>query len=242
MAKKTKPRLSVFIPCYNEEENIAAVVGSIIDVVPKYCLNYEIIIINDTSKDKTGEIAERLSRRYKKLKVFHNKNNLGFGGSYWKGVEKTRFEYALMVWGDYGHSKKSLHDTLSKMGKYDVVIPNYTNLETRSWQRRLLSLTYTLVVNLITGFSIRYYNGAVLYRADLLKNLPRKSKGFGFQAEILAYVLNRGTSCIQIDTLRSNVPDGPTSAFKPKNIADVARSLWWLFWQFRILPYLRKIR
>lgn len=226
--------LSVVIPAHNEEKNIRNSIASVLSIVPKYCKNFEIIVINDKSRDKTGQIINQLAKVSKNIRAYHNKQNLGFGGTYWKGVNLAKFEYCMMVWGDNAHTAQSLHMILSKIGQADVIIPNYTNIETRTGLRRNISRLFTLIVNLTAGLNIKYYNGTTLYKTQLLKKIPRTSTGFGFQAEVLGYILKNGASYVEVDTLRRNIPDGPTTAFKLKNFINVAKGLLWLFWKFRI--------
>lgn len=232
MSTKT---LSVIVPAYNEEENLSASVKSILRIAPKYIKKLEIIIINDGSLDKTGRIAQNLAKSDQRIKVFHNKKNCGMGYTYWRGVENARYDNTMLVWGDYAHTDESLRKILNFLGKYDVVIPNYTNMNTRTWQRRMVSKTFTFLVNLITGHSIKYYNGSTLYATSYLKRFPRKSTGFGYQAEVLAFVLKNGASFLQVDVKRRNLPDGTTVAFRIKNILSVLVSLWWIFYQYRII-------
>ena len=225
--------LSILIPAFNEEKNIEKTFKSLLDIVPKYCSKFEIIIINDGSKDKTGEIAEQLSKGNRRVRVIHNNPNRGFGGSYWRGVENAKFEYTMMFWGDNAHTAQSIHTILSHLDQFDVVIPNYTNMNTRTVFRRNLSKLFTKLINLAAGLDVKYYNGTTLYKTKLLKNVPRKSTGFGFQAEVLAYVLKKGASYLQVDVLRKNKPDEKSSAFKIKNILNVISSLFWLLVQFQ---------
>ncbi len=223
-----KASLSVIIPAYNEQKNIEGTIKSVLGVVPKYCDDYEIIVVNDSSGDNTGKIIERLASKNKKIKPVHNKKNLGFGGSYWRGVKKAKFEYCMMVWGDNAHTPQSLHKILSHLGKFDVVIPYYTNMHTRTRKRRLISSIFTKVVNILSGFPIKYYNGTTLYKTKLIKNFKRKSVGFGFQAEALTYLLSQKATYCQVGVLRRPLPDEKTKAFKIKNIINVGKSILWL--------------
>lgn len=226
---KGAKKISIVVPAYNEEENIKDVVKSLVKVLPRYCGAYEIIIIDDASTDATSKIIDALAIKNKHIRPIHNKTSKGFGGSYWTGVNLARHEYCMMVWGDNGHTEKSLIDILSNLGKYEVVIPNYINVETRTPARRFISKAFTALVNLITGLRVDYYNGTTLYKTKLLKTLRRRSSGFGFQAEVLVMVLKNGVSFLQVQTLRTSVLDGPTAAFKVKNIISVIKSLCFLF-------------
>lgn len=233
--------LSVIVPAYNEEKNLEKTLKSLLKIVPIFCKKYEIIIINDGSRDKTLKIAKYYSKKNKHIKAIDNKVNLGMGVSYWKGVKAAKNNYVILVWGDCAHTDSSLRKILKQLGKYDVVIPNYTNMETRTFKRRLLSKIFTYLINFITALDVKYYNGTTLYLKKYVDIMPRKSIGFGYQAELLAHALKNGASFIQVDVLRRNAPDGVTAAFKLKNILNVCKSLMWLFWRFRILPIIKMV-
>ncbi len=235
-----KNNLSVIVPAFNEEENLENSVKSILRIVPEFCNDFEIIIINDGSKDETYKIANRLAGN-KKIKVIHNSKNKGMGYSYWRGVGKAKYDYIMLVWGDYAHTDASIKKILSYINKYDVVIPYYTNTESRTIQRRIISTIFNRVVNFITGLSIRYYNGSTLYATSFIKKIPRHSHGFGYQAEILAYTIKQGAKYVEVGVERRNIPDGVTAAFAIKNISDVMNSLLWLLKEFRLLPLKRMI-
>lgn len=224
------------MPAYNEEKNLAGTLKSLLKVTPDYCKKYEIIVVNDGSVDNTLKIAQSYAEDNKNIKVLDNKINLGMGISYWKGVKAAKNDYVILVWGDCAHTDSSLRKILTGLGKYDAVIPNYTNMETRTFKRRSLSKIFTYVINLITSLDVKYYNGTTLYLKKYVSDMPRKSVGFGYQAELLAHVIKSGASYTQVDVLRKNAPDGVTAAFRFSNIMNVFKSICWLTWKFRIIP------
>lgn len=227
--------LSVIVPAFNEGKNIEKTLKSLLKVVPVYCRKYEIIVINDGSNDNTLQIADEYAKKHKNIRVINNKVNLGMGASYWKGIKAAKNNYVILVWGDCAHTDSSLRKILKYIGKYDIVIPNYANMETRTFKRRTLSKIFTMVINLIASLDVKYYNGTTLYLKKLVLDCPRRSTGFGYQAELLAHAIKSGASYTQVNVLRKNIPDGVSAAFKLKNIWNVCKSVAWLFWQFRIL-------
>lgn len=220
-----RKRLSVIVPAFNEAGNIKGAVSKIHSIVPKFCSNYEIIIINDGSRDKTGAIADKIAQADKKVRVLHNQENKGMGYSYFRGVKEARFEYLIIVFGDDDHPAESIANILSKIGKADIVIPFYTNLHlSKTWLRHVISITYTHIVNYITDLKIGYYNGITLHKTALVRSVPMKSTGFGFQAEIIVHLLENSASYIEVDVLNDDRKTGGSAAFKLKNIVSVAKS------------------
>ena len=225
-----KKRLSVIVPAYNEEKNITSVVSRIHKVAPTYCTDYEIIIVNDQSYDNTGNIIDDLARKDKKVKSFHNKINLGFGGSYLKGLKNTQFEYVMLVVGDNTNPVCSLRKIISQIGKADMIVPYYVNFnKTKTLFRYLLSISFTHLINLLTGLSFRYYNGISLHRTDLVRSIPNISTGFGFSAEMVVYLAKKEATYIEVGIINEDEKTDASTALKFKNIIKVLRSLYRLY-------------
>lgn len=220
-----KKRLSVIVPAYNEAGNIENAVKRIHSIIPAYCREYEVIIINDGSHDNTGKIINSLAKKDKRIRPLHNDVNQGMGYSYFRAMKEAKFEYIMIIFGDDDHPSESIQNILSKMGQADVVIPFYTNLHlSKTWIRHVISITYTHIVNYLTGLKVGYYNGITLHKKSLLMQVPIKSTGFGFQAETIVHLLKNGASYVEVDILNNDRKTGGTAAFKLKNIISVARS------------------
>lgn len=221
-----KPNLSIIIPAFNEAGNIQGTVEKVNLIVPEFCSNYQIIIVDDGSTDKTGKIAEKISGKNKKVEVLHNLKNKGLGFSYFKAVKHARHEYVIIIFGDNDHPAESIKTIISKIGQADIIIPFYTNLHlSKTWLRHLISVSYTHLINYISGLKIGYYNGITLYRTDLVRGYLAKSTGFGFQAELLVYLILSGATYVEVNTTNEERKSGSTQAFKFTNFLDIMKSL-----------------
>lgn len=225
-----KKRLSVVVPAYNEENNIESVVARLNKVAPLYCEDYEVIIVDDKSRDNTGRIIDNLAKKDKKVKAVHNKVNLGFGASYQKGLKNARFEYVMLVVGDNTNPVYTLKKIISQIGKADIIVPYYTNFhETKTRLRYLLSITFTKLINLITGLSFRYYNGLSLYQTKGVRSVPDISTGFGFSAEMLVYLVKRGATYREVAVINEDEKKDVSTAFKLRNIIKVLNSIYRIY-------------
>ena len=74
---KFEESLSVIIPAYREEGNLPNTIGETVENARKVCRDFEVIIVNDGSPDKTGEVADSLAKKYKEVRVIHHKKNKG---------------------------------------------------------------------------------------------------------------------------------------------------------------------
>lgn len=92
MAILTK-ELSVFFPTYNEEKNIEKVVNDAIKILQEVAGKWEIIIVEDGSKDKTPEVADKIAKKDRRIRVIHHKPNRGYGGALKTGFSKAKYEW-----------------------------------------------------------------------------------------------------------------------------------------------------
>lgn len=229
-------RFSIIIPAFNEEGNLENAVSGLCGLLEKEsALNdYEILIFNDCSSDRTGEIADMLARSSRGIKVVHNPKNMGLGYNFWEGVRLAHGDYVTWFPGDNENIQESFMDTLRNAGKADVVVSYTSNPEVRSRIRRTVSRYYTMMNNLLFNLNLRYYNGLCVYKREALLSLPKVENSFAFAAEILIRLLKSGASHIEVPARIRERPSGQSAAFALKNIAKVVSKISRLFWEIRI--------
>lgn len=141
--------ISFIVPALNEEQVIEEVARQIWTAVDPLLDHYEIILINDGSADRTGEIMDRLGQELPNLRVLHHQTNLGLGASYQHGVREAQLDYVMMLCGDGGLPASSLPAIIAKVGTADMVVPYITNLQRiKTPSRYLVSRVYTGLLNL----------------------------------------------------------------------------------------------
>lgn len=92
--------LSVFFPAYNEEGNIKKTVNDAKKVLLEMAEKWEIIIVDDGSKDRTGKISDQLAKEDKRIKVIHHKPNRGYGGALKSGYENAKYKWVAFADAD----------------------------------------------------------------------------------------------------------------------------------------------
>lgn len=113
-------KLSVIIPAYNEEKSIISTLEKIISYLKNQDYDYEVIVINDGSNDKTGELVE--GKQHPNLKLLHHLKNLGKGAAIKTGVKEASGDLILFMDADYSTSIEEVEKFLPKAGEYDVII------------------------------------------------------------------------------------------------------------------------
>jgi glycosyltransferase involved in cell wall biosynthesis len=233
MEKKKSFSLSVIVPSYNEEENLEATIQGVSKILEGTTDDYEFIIVNDCSTDKTAEIADRLMSTNSHVRVHHNAINQGLGYTYRKGVQLAKNDFVILVPGDNEVRPESVRDILGSLGSADIILSYPENVYLRPWLRQVLSLTYTAVLNWISGYQVAYYNGLILYRRKVLQGTTFVTNGFAFQAEILVQLLKQGYSFHQVP-FKLNYSSSRLTALRIKNVVTVIYTVCRLAMTYRL--------
>lgn len=188
---------SIIVPAYNEEENIQNAVESVIRACKSVTRDYEIVVVDDGSSDATGEIMEGLSKKNPKIKILHNKKNMGFGCAFRRGIEKASKEYIGGFPGDNDMSWQSLKKILLHAGEADIVSSYMSNPQARSFWRRMASRSYVLFMNLLFLLNLHYYNGHFVAKTKLLKKLNLRSSGIVVLGEVKVLLLKKENGSIK---------------------------------------------
>ena len=185
--------LSVIIPCYNEEKLVKKTISEVLKAI-KFCKikKYEIIFIDDGSKDGSLEIVRKSFKKSKKIRIYKNEKNFGIGYNFFRGVSKSKGKYLILIPSDNSHPASEISKILKFINsEYDIVTTYYSNNNQRSFFRNLFTLIYTPFLNFLYGTNFPYFNGLTLYKLKDLKSLKFKNSSFSYQIEIFVYLFHK---------------------------------------------------
>lgn len=214
--------LSIIIPALNEENLIRATYLEVREAMANKH-HYEIIFIDDGSTDQTLKIMQKIKSNDPNIKILKHSVNQGLGASYFAGVRNTSANYVVMVPADNSFPASSLKKLFEHVGNTDILIPYHTNAAVaRNIVRNIISKIFTGVINFSTRQSIPYYNGTVVHRSSLIKNVKVQPKGFSYQAEIIIELLGKGYSFQTLGIEITERKGGSSRAFSKKNIVETS--------------------
>jgi glycosyltransferase involved in cell wall biosynthesis len=189
--------ISVFLPCYNEQENVARTVGKAVQVLEKLGVDYEIIIVDDGSGDDTGRIADGLAVENDRIRVVHHQRNLGYGAALQSGFGAATKELVFYTDGDGQFDIGELPSLLVLMEQFDIVSCFRVNRQD-SFVRKINAWCWTKLVCFLFGMKIRDIDCAFkLYKRKIFDDITLKSTGALIDAEVLARAINKGYSVTQ---------------------------------------------
>jgi len=153
--KKLK-ELSVFFPAYNEEKNIEETVTKAKKILPKIAKKWEIIIINDGSKDDTGRIITKLAKKDKRIRAIQHKVNRGYGAAFKSGLYAAKCEWITFTDSDGQFDFSEISKFIEKQEKTsaDMVIGYYKKRQV-SQMKIITSKMWELVVFVLFGLKVR---------------------------------------------------------------------------------------
>jgi glycosyltransferase involved in cell wall biosynthesis len=218
------PTFGFVIPCFNEEDNVGVTVGSVREAMGARG-DYEIILVNDASTDRTLERMQALAAADSRIRILDNPVNLGFGGSYKRGAKDAIATYVMMLPGDDGFPAQSIAEIISHAGEADIIIPIVTNRGARHWLRAFASKGFTTLLNWAFWLDVGYYNGAVLQRNELLRTIEITTNSFAYQAEALVKLIARGATYKHCYVSIQERAAGRSSALGLKNQIAVWRTI-----------------
>lgn len=213
----SKIKFSVVIPAYNEEKRLPKTLPSYIDGLDKTGKEYEIILVDDGSKDKTADFLEESAKEYKQIKPIYLKPNKGKGGAVQAGMMATQGEYVLMVDADNTTPIEEVIELEKALENgADIAIGSrYIQgsrvLTLQPLYRRLISRFGNLLIQLLLLPGIKDTQcGFKLFKQKDVKGIFSKQtiNGFGFDIEILTIAKGQGKKIVEVPVTWKN--DGDT--------------------------------
>jgi len=219
--------LTVVVSCYNEAPYIIGTLDAVRSAAAEAGLAYEIIVIDDASRDDSPRIvADYIAANPDERIVLRvNRANKGLAQNYLDAAFLGCGKYYRLICGDNAEPRDSIVTVFKAIGNADIIIPYYATAEGKSLRRRVISKSYTWMLNLITGNRLHYYNGlAVHLRHNVMRWHPN-THGFGFQADILCLLLDLGFTYEEVEILTIEQRRGRSNALTFRNLLSVAHTL-----------------
>ncbi len=184
--------LSVFFPCYNEEGNVERVVTRAVEVLDGLVREWDIIVVDDGSRDRTGEIADRLAAADPRVGVVHHRTNGGYGMALRSGFAAATKEYVFYTDGDGQFDIAELDGFLAQRHTADILSGVRVKRQD-PLMRRVNAACWSWLVRHVLRFRCKDVDSAFkLYRREMFGRMELQSTGALIDAEILARATRLG--------------------------------------------------
>ena len=223
--------LSVIIPCYNEEDILVKNVGKISEVLDKSTLRYEIILVDDCSKDRTVELAKEIVKNDSKIKMICHKVNMGRGKAVEDGIAKSRGRVAGFLDIDLqvpAHYIIPLFIELENGADVATALRVY-DIRLHMLHRFILSKGYNTLFNLMLRTPIKdSETGYKFFKRDkVLSVIPEiKDKHWFWDTEVMVRSFLKGLVIKEVPCLCIREEEQKSTVKVFKDVLDYFRNIW----------------
>ena len=233
------PALSFFFPAHNEAENIEALVAEALEVLPRLADQFEIIAVDDGSKDATPRLADELAAKHPQVHVVHHEVNRGYGGALRSGFRAARYDLVCFTDGDRQFHIEDLGRLLERQAGADRpdIVVGYRIKRADPFVRLAYARSYRLALRIFFGLKVRDPDCACkLFRRAALEGIRVESEGGFLSGELLVKLLKRGRSIAEVGVPHYPRVAGKQTGANPKVVLRAVRD----FWRLRLQLWFRR--
>lgn len=217
--------LSVVLPAYNEEEAIAHTVHQVLDTLAAWGLDFEVIVVDDGGRDRTGVILDTMAGANPCVRVIHHEVNQGYGAALVSGLEAVTKDLAFFMDSDGQFDIRDLERFFPLIGAYDAVL-GFRVKRQDTWMRKVNAWGWKMLVGMVFGVYVRDVDCAFkLYPAKFFREHTLETRGAMINTEILYKFTRAGYTYTQLGVHHLPRRGGKASGAKPAVILRAFREL-----------------
>lgn len=221
--------LSIFLPSHNEEANVERVVRGFLAEGPRLTDHFEVIVVDDGSRDRTGEIADRLAASDPHVKVVHHQINRGYGAAVTSGIRAATYPWVLLCDGDGQFDPRDVELLAARTDDCDAIVGR-RGRRADHLMRRINGKAWTILVRLLFGIRIRDVDcGFKLFRREFLESMELHAKGAMISTELMARLAGRGARIAEVEVSHLPRLAGEQSGANLRVIGRAFKELYTLY-------------
>jgi glycosyltransferase involved in cell wall biosynthesis len=225
-------RLSYFFPAHNEEANLGGLVEEALATLPRLAESFEVIIVNDGSRDGTGRIADELTAAHPGVvRAVHHPTNLGYGAALRSGFRAASHDHVAFTDGDRQFRVEDVGRLIDRLAESDApdVVVGYRIKRADPIVRTVYARCYRLANRIFFGLKVRDVDCACkLFRRAALDGIGVESGGAFFSAELLIKLRAAGRTIAEVGVPHYPRTAGSPTGAKPSVIFRAVRDFWFL--------------
>ena len=225
-------RLSYFFPAHNEEANLAGLVEEAIETLPDLADSFEIVIVDDGSRDATGRIADELAIAHPGVvRAVHHPTNLGYGAALRSGFRAAQHDHVAFTDGDRQFRVADLGRLIERIVGQDApdVVVGFRIKRADPLVRTVYARAYRLANRIFFSLRVRDVDCACkLFRREALDGLGVESGGAFFSAELLIKLQAAGRTVAEVGVPHYPRTAGSPTGARPAVIFRAVRDFWLL--------------
>ena len=226
------PRLSYFFPAHNEEANLEGLVAEALETLPTLADTFEIIAVDDGSRDGTPALADALSAAHPDVvRVVHHPTNLGYGAALRSGFGAARYDLVAFTDGDRQFRVADIGRLTGRLAAPDApdVVVGFRIKRADPLVRTLYARAYRLANRIFFGLQVTDVDCACkLLRREALDGLRVESGGAFFSAEMIIKLRAAGRTVVEVGVPHYPRTAGSATGANPRVVLRAVRDFWLL--------------
>lgn len=228
---ESKPSLTIFFPAYNDENTIGNLVLNAREVAKELTDDYEIIVVDDCSPDRSGKVADELAEKYKEVKVIHHQKNKGYGGALKSGFYNATKDLVFYTDGDGQYDVKEIKRLFPYINQTDVV-NGYKIKRSDDLHRIILGRLYHWTAKIIFNLKIRDVDCDFrLMRRRIFDNVRLESNSGVICVELMRKIKMHKFKIKEVPVHHYPRIHGSSQFFNIKRLSQVFPALAKLWWK-----------
>jgi glycosyltransferase involved in cell wall biosynthesis len=232
--------LTAFFPAYNDENTIEGIVRTAAAEIGRVTDDFEILIINDGSKDGTGAVADRLAAEMPFVRAIHHPHNRGYGAALITGITSARKDLIFYTDGDGQYDVREIHNLLAKLAPGIDLVNGYKVKRSDAWYRIWIGAAYRRAMRLAFHLSIRDVDCDFrLLRRRVFDTITLESQSGVICVEMARKFDDAGFRMTEIPVSHYPRSHGRSEFFRFRHLSHTLRGLiriWWSLVIARRLP------
>ncbi len=224
MTEATEPKVTVVVPCFNEEATLQATLDELCGVLDEADFSWEVIVVDDGSRDRSAQITLDYGARRPGVRLVKHRNNQGSGQAIWTGVQHAHGIYVIYVPADgqFDHGEIPMFVQAADEGA-DIVIGHRLSRDDYTAYRLASSWVFLTLCNTLFDHQFQDVNWVHLWRTDIFAEIEPQSRGVFFLEEILVRSRDRGKRVAEVPSVYRPRQGGVAKGGKPDVIV---KTIW----------------
>jgi len=235
--------ISAFFPAYNDQYTIESLVRTVSSELRALTEDFEVIVVNDGSRDRTGEILDRLTTEIVELRVIHHRRNKGYGGALITGFNHARKDFIFYTDGDGQYDVREIRDLMSALRPDTDLVNGYKTCRSDPWYRIWLGEIYRRGMRFLFNLRVRDVDCDFrLFRRSILKTVSLESRSGVICVEMMKKFQLAGCRTVEIPVSHWPRSHGSSQFFHMRHLLGVCAGLISMWCKLVLLPVFSSTR
>jgi glycosyltransferase involved in cell wall biosynthesis len=231
--------LTAFFPAYNDQFTIEGIVRTVASEIQKVTSDFEVLVVDDGSRDDTGPLLDRLAAELSYLRVIHHERNMGYGAALITGFKNSRKDVIFYTDGDGQYDVREIHNLLKELGPNIDLVNGYKVKRSDAWYRVVIGLVYRRLMRFAFSLSIRDVDCDFrLFRRHVFDKITLESQSGVICVEMAKKFEQARFRMVEVPVSHHPRLHGSSEFFRVRHLVHTFRGLLKIWWNMIAVPRL----